>query len=572
MIKIVKFPSTSKSLCEVIEMLSMYSFQIVMNWQFNKGELNVTIVCQEEIESFIASWLSVNCFLYHYEDVAYDDTVNMNKQYNWIPKASSDVNSLDETNLLLLLIGLKKSSDGIFTIRLESNGNIVRVAVSYRGATVPSGELISALGQRYCVKPGYITCFFDYKMNRDRLLLTLPYVTKTSTALIQGFGNKMQAKMKTDLNKNTDIVIGTVLNDPLHQILCLTLENFRSSTYVFGAPGYGKTTLLQSVLYQTFKKQRIPFLVIEPKREYRSLRLLIPEMIVIKSLYGLNPLIPPRGVNVYDYVEVVLELLNLAEEMPVESPLPVYIREVYYRIVMEKNFNMENFIKMYIKVMDEKKFNGLASNFIISGKNRLENFFRIFAGPNFGQAHFPGFDVSRYLQQPTVIEIGKVATPKIVTVLTYFVTAHVKMYLEAVRESDNNIKNILCLEEAHVLLSPHLNENLRFTLANLLAEGRAKGLTVVVCDQTPSRLDSRVCNLCGNAVTFRLTSQVDKEYVQSQLECEIDDINSLRPATAIIRTNTMYQSEVIHINVPEEILHLRALSDEELKQIGQDRR
>ena len=228
MIKIVKFPSTSKSLCEVIEMLSMCSFQIVVNWQFNKGELNVTIVCQEEIESFIASWLSVNCFLYHYEDVAYDETVNMNKQYNWIPKASSDVNSLDETNLLLLLIGLKKSSVGIFTIRLESNGNIVRVAVSYRGATVPSGELISALGQRYCVKPGYITCFFDYKMNRDRLLLTLPYVTKTSTALIQGFGNKMQAKMKTDLNKNTDVVIGTVLNDPLHQILCLTLENFRS--------------------------------------------------------------------------------------------------------------------------------------------------------------------------------------------------------------------------------------------------------------------------------------------------------------------------------------------------------
>ena len=122
------------------------------------------------------------------------------------------------------------------------------------------------------------------------------------------------------------------------------------------------------------------------------------------------------------------------------------------------------------------------------------------------------------------------------------------------------------------MLSPHLDENLRFTLANLLAEGRAKGLTVVVCDQTPSRLDSRVCNLCGNAVTFRLTSQADKEYVQSQLGCEIDDINSLRPATAIIRTNTMYQSEVIHINVPEEILHLRALSDEELKQIGQDGR
>ena len=141
--------------------------------------------------------------------------------------------------------------------------------------------------------------------------------------------------------------------------------------------------------------------------------------------------------------------------------------------------------------------------------------------------------------------------------------AHVRMVMQG-RENDK-ITNCLLIEEAHSVLSPMINEGLRFDLSNLLAEGRGRGLSLILCEQSPSRIDTQASNLCGNVFSFRLVSKADQEYVSNQLGIESTSLNNLRKQCIIARTNSMFQQESLHVDAYSQILSLPPLSDEELQ-------
>jgi DNA helicase HerA-like ATPase len=190
--------------------------------------------------------------------------------------------------------------------------------------------------------------------------------------------------------------------------------------------------------------------------------------------------------------------------------------------------------------------------------------FRTFCGRDFATKPFAGFDISRLLDRPTVIEIGRVPTQKMLTVFTYFVVSHVKLAIQG-RESE--ITNLLVLEEAHSVLSPIINEGLRFELGSLLAECRGRGLSCIICEQSPSRIDRTVANLCGDVVSFRLVSPADREFVAQQLGVDAVQLNDLRKHNILIRTNSMYQPESVHVEVDDEILSMQPLSNDELRSL-----
>ena len=572
MIIVHRFPTESNSLSMLLGLFHNQRFQMDCTWSYTGAtELNVQISLRGEqansLESILSAFLSANGYQYVFAPDK-DTRLSINNMQNFVLVPQRNGQSgchaeLSKASLFVLLTGLQKN-DGTFNVYLtgDSNGLQIAVGITCRRGCLPF-EVDFAFGRRFRLVASDSIAWFRFVENEHHDLLTMPYTSPDGCSLVTGFGDVEQAIIKPVGNS---VAIGPIFNDALNRKLCFTEENWRSSTCVWGAPGYGKTTLCLNLLLQAYRKQSINFLVIEPKKDYRRLKRLIPEMKVLPTLRGHNPLVPPRGCSPFEYCEAFLDLLNLATEMPQESPLPDYLRRIYYQAIADKDYSMGHFLQLYDALMQQMGFTGEAVNFCRAGRNRIATIFRLFCGSNFASRPFPGFDISQFLNCPTVVEIGKVSTQKMTTVFTYFVIAHMRMVMQG-RESDK-ITNCLLIEEAHTVLSPIMNDGLRFDLANLLAEGRGRGLSLIIAEQSPSRIDPQAANLCGNVFSFRVVSKDDQEYVANQLGISPASLNDLRKRSVIARTNSMYNSESVLVEADSEILSLLPLTDEELKALA----
>lgn len=569
MIVVQKFPSEPNSLSELLGVFRNQRFQLDSSWSYNDAaELNVHICIRGEqtnsLESILSAYLSAHNFQYVFApDMNNLQGINL-QNFVIVPQGKGQVGCdnaiLSEVSLFVLLTGLQKRG-GTFSLHLLGDANGLQIAASIvcqRGC-VPY-EVDFAFGRRFRVIASDSLSWFNFNEKEHGDLLTMPYVSAKGCSLITGFGEIAQAAIRP---ADSSVAIGRIFNDALARTLCFTTENFKSGTCVWGAPGYGKSTLCMHLLLQAYRKLNIIPLIIEPKKDYRRLRRLMPELIILPTLRGYNPLVPPRDCNPFDYAEVLLQLLNLATEMPPESPLPDYVRLVYYQAIADNKYGMEYFFKLYDDFMVQMGFTGEAANFCRAGRNRIATLFRIFCGKDFLAKPWPGLDVRRLLNNPTVLEIGKASTPKMASVFTYFVIAHVRMAMQS-RESDD-ITNCLLIEEAHTVLSPMLNEGLRFDISNLIAEGRGRGLSIILSEQSPSRIDTLASNLCGNVFSFRVVSQADQEYVSHQLGIDASPLNNLRKQCVIARTNSMFQPETLHVDADKQILSLPPLANEELQ-------
>lgn len=572
MIIIHKYSYEPNSLKEILGLFQSQSFQLDCCWYYNNAaELNVRLNVRSEFKSSLESILCSYLASHNIQFTATQETdihyaTNDLQNYALTPQPNVMVvnhdDVLDKSSLSVLLSCLLKNN-GVYSIHLYSDAvHETRIAVNIKSKPGnPPYDVQFAFGSRFKLAACDFYCWFNYNDNQHCDLLTLPYNTIGGCSLITGFGDVKQAVIATDPN-NSIVSIGKIYNDPLYRSLTFTTENWTSSTLVVGAPGYGKTTLCVSLIYQAYVKQGIIPLVIEPKKDYRRLIKVMPELKILTTLRGYNPLIPPSNCDPYDYAEVVLDLLNLATEMPQDSPLPDYVRRVYYQAIKENDYSMSHFLQLYDALMHHMGFTGEATNFCKAGRNRVVTLFRIFCGDGYATKIFPGLDIETILNHPTVVEIGAAATTKMVSVLTYFVVSHVRMAMQN-RES-NHITNCLLIEEAHSVLSPILNKFLLFDICNILAEYREHGLSTIICDQSPSRIQKEASNLCGNVFSFRVISQEDQEYVGYTLGNEASALNSLRKQNVIARTNSMYQSEYVKVEVEDDILNLQPVPDEEL--------
>lgn len=557
MITVSQFPQQQCSLAALVPTFQQGKFELTIKWHYTPGgtlqiDLDVKGEHGDSLNRLVCDYLGSHNALYEIINSSALDTriCDGQQQFVLIPNKNmpeTQGGALNEASLQVLLAGLK-AYNAAFVVRLSGDVTNVRGAASI---ICPQGVIpkeVPFAFPRFLMTNGAImTSWFNYDNSKHSDLLAL---ATSTTALVTGYGEDRQAVLKPT---ESDNIIGTILNDYLGQKLTVTEENWRSSTTVFGSPGYGKTTLMRSLLYQAWRKQNVSFLVIDPKQDYRSLKTLIPEMRVIAGLKNINPLVPPRGCDPYQYAEVLINLLSLSTPIPEDSPLPGYIRQVYYMALKDKNLSMNHFLELYKKYMSAQSFVGQAINFIISGKNRLEDLFRVFWGPDFKDTEkMASIGISELLQQPCVIELGQVPTSQAIGLFMYYITAHVKMFIQ--RRQLDHVTNCLVLEEAHAVLAPIINEKVRYEIANLLAEGRGRGLSCIVIDQSPSRLDQQATNICGNAISFRLVSPADRDYAAAQLGIEGERLNALRKRTCIVRTNSMYHPETVHVTVDPQLL------------------
>lgn len=318
----------------------------------------------------------------------------------------------------------------------------------------------------------------------------------------------------------------------------IPLDQFAKHALIVGMPGSGKTNFSLGILLQFWKKFHIPFFAIEPtKTEYRALLDAIPELQVFTpgkngvSPFFINPFIPPAGVTVESYVPSLTDAFTAAFSMP--EPLPnlfqAAINEAYTMYGWRKTstrddpnakpFGMYEFIRIFRNDIQHMGYKGESkANIEAAGVVRLLSM--IEQNSNiYDTIHT--LPIEDLLQKPTVLELNAISNQQQKALIMALILILFVSYTKNNVSGDGKLKNILLIDEAHVLLKPDANSSdgpgaassTVSALVNMIKEIRAYGTGIIIADQAPTAVGREVVNNTDIKIMFKLTGNDERDLI-----------------------------------------------------------
>lgn len=414
--------------------------------------------------------------------------------------------------------------------------------------------------------------------------------------------NKIQAnreKLHESVINNGSFKVGRIANDSRGAAgdaahAGIALNDFTKHGLIVGMPGSGKTNFSLGLLLQFWQDFQIPFLAIEPtKSEYRSLLDAIPELQVFTpgktnvSPYMINPFIPPRGVTVESYVPSLMSAFKAAFSMP--NPLPdIFLGAINdcYNLYGWKatstaqdpnveQFGLYEFIKVFKRRIRNLNYKGeVKSNMESAGVVRLVSL--IEQNSNiYDTIH--SIPLEDLLSKPTVIELNAINNKEQKALIMALLLIAICVYTKNNVAGDGKLKNILLIDEAHVLLggSGPVEEgaaNARGStveaLEDMIAEIRSYGTGIIIADQSPTKVGRGVLANTNVKVVFKLVEKENKDAISTAIGMEAADyelLGRLGVGEAMLHYGRIYAP--LHLrtyNVQEKAKMRSVIPDEEV--------
>ena len=387
-----------------------------------------------------------------------------------------------------------------------------------------------------------------------------------------------------------DITIGKLKNS--NNTIGLSLKDIAKHMLVVGTPGSGKTTFSVSLLDRLWKDHHIPFLVIEPaKNEYRALVQSIPDLQVFTpgkntvSPFVFNPFIPPQNVKLEAYKSTLKTAFAAAVSM--STPLDKIFEEsinncysdfrwldTYTSDDRGQTFNIADFIKCFQYTFDEIGYTGDAKNVGRAGVVRLNSLVNLFD-------NYFTIPIKDILEKPTVIELAAIENSDKKALIIALLLLSILAYVNANYIGEGSLKNVILLEEAHVLLDAETNAGqgeanpsaiAQGLVKRMLAEIRSYGVGIIVADQSPRKVSADVVALTDIKMIFRLVESSDKHIIADSTNMEdvqIQRMSRLKPGEAFLFFNRLDEPE--EIVTPDYRLENKiaiTLSDESIRMLS----
>lgn len=319
------------------------------------------------------------------------------------------------------------------------------------------------------------------------------------------------------------------------------INQFAKHGLIVGMPGSGKTFFALGMLLQFWRRFKIPFLTIEPtKTEYRSLIDLIPEIRIFTpgknsvSPFLVNPFIPPKGVTVETYAPSVATAFKAAFSMP--NPLPdLFLKAVndcYALYNWKKDstvddpavkpFGMNEFIKVFKSNIEHSNYKGESkANIESAGVVRLVSM--IEQNSNiYDTIH--SVPIDELLEKPAVLELNAIADKQQKALIMAIILIQFCAYTKNNIAKDAKLKNILLIDEAHVLLdgggqsgdpeSAGAQATTVETMEDMIKEIRAYGMGIIIADQSPVSIGKEIVANTDVKIIFRLTEEENKKLIK----------------------------------------------------------
>ena len=378
----------------------------------------------------------------------------------------------------------------------------------------------------------------------------------------------------------------------------ISLNDFTKHGLVVGMPGSGKTNFSLGLLLQFWNDFKIPFLAIEPtKSEYRSLIDEICELQIFTpgksniSPYIVNPFLPPKGVTVESYVPSLMTAFKAAFSMP--NPLPdiflASINECYNEYGWKpdstiedatvKRFGLYEFIKVFkrrIKNMDYK--GDVKSNMESAGVVRLVSLIEQNSSIYDNINTIPLEDL---LQKPTVIELNAINNKEQKSLIMALLLILICVYTKNNVAGDGELKNVMLIDEAHVLLaggglkgedSADSQGSTIEALEDMIAEIRSYGTSIIVADQSPTKVGRNIIANTNVKIIFKLVEKENKDAIATatnMTDADYDILGRLDVGEAMLHYGRVYTP--LHIktyNVLEKANIRPVISDAEIARLS----
>lgn len=369
-----------------------------------------------------------------------------------------------------------------------------------------------------------------------------------------------------------------------------TLDTLTRHALIVGMPGTGKTTFSVHLLLQMYQRG-IPFLAIEPtKTEYRALIDRIPDLQIFTpgknrvSPFVINPFLPPRGITVEQYFPSLLSAFQAAFSMP--SPLDTIfqqaVQEAYvmygwrdYSTAEDpdvKKFGLYEFIQVFRSLIERQKYSAeVKGNLMTGGVFRLREL--IHQNPNIYDT-VESVPLEDLLCAPTILELNAIDNEEQKSVLMALLLIQICVYTKQNHRGDGKLKNLLLMDEAHVLFKAGQRnkegENLAVhALENMLAEIRSYGTGIVIADQSPAAVGNEAVKNTDIKMIFRLVDSNDRKVIAdttNMSELMRKHISKLETGQAFYSVSALH--EPVLIQTPdirkEEAIRL-SVSDTEIR-------
>jgi len=420
----------------------------------------------------------------------------------------------------------------------------------------------------------------------------LPFREKSMVALKSNQSGRSVEQFDESVVSEGNMIFGTLISHDSSNIAIGCPDNaFTKHALIVGTPGSGKTTFSVNILLQ-FVKRGIPFLAIEPtKAEYRAMIDTIPDVQIFTpgnnsvSPFIINPFIPPKGITIEQYIPSLASAFKAAFSMP--SPLDIIFLRAIRACYSENGwkdyskhgdndvvvFGLYEFILTFKRIIAESDYSGeVKGNLQSAGVFRLMNL--IEQNSNiFDTIHT--VPIEDMLRKPTILELNSIDNAEQKALIMALLLINIGVYTKNNQLGDGKLKNIILIDEAHVLLGGGSSANQDGadsqgatikSLQDMIAEIRSYGTGIIIADQSPTKVSREVVANTDIKVTFRLVQSSEKELIADSTNMDKNTSQMLSRLKAgeayvyysrlenpqLIMTEDIREKDGIRLNVPNE--------------------
>lgn len=391
---------------------------------------------------------------------------------------------------------------------------------------------------------------------------------EVAAGLVINDSAKVSRTYTDNIVNSGDIVVGKLKSSAHGDTIGFSLKDLAKHMLVVGTPGSGKTTFSVGLLDRLWKEHNIPFLVIEPaKNEYRALIQSIPDLQIFTpgknfiSPFVFNPFIPPKNVRLETYKSTLKTAFAAAVSMttPLDKIFEESINNCYsdFRWLDSYTsdsrggiFNISDFIKCFQSTFDEIGYTGDAKNIGRAGTVRLNSLVNLFD-------NYHSIPIEDLLSKPTVIELAAIENSDQKALIISLLLLSILAYVNANYVGDGGLRNVILLEEAHVLLDSETNSGqgdanpsaiAQGLVKRMLAEIRSYGVGLIIADQSPRKVGTDVVALTDMKVVFRLVEAMDKQIISDSINMDdqqVQRLARLKPGEAFFFFNKLDDPEEV---------------------------
>ena len=181
------------------------------------------------------------------------------------------------------------------------------------------------------------------------------------------------------------------------------------------------------------------------------------------------------------------------------------------------------------------------------------------------------------LKKPTIIELAAIENEDQKSLLIALLLLNIQSYVNANHIGTGEMKNVILLEEAHVLLAAGDGKGegeanpsavAKKLLTRMLAEIRSLGVGIAIADQSPEKVTTDVVKLTNIKLAFNLVEKNDRTILGDSTDMkdiQVERLAKLRPGEAFFYMNGLEEpEEVITEDYRQKVQIRTTISDNEI--------